>query len=604
MDAVSEIKSRISIEELVAGYVQLKKAGRHFKALCPFHQERTPSFFVSTERQLAYCFGCHKGGDIFKFIQEIEGLDFRGALEFLAEKAGVTLPKASPQDKNKKSEREKLIDMHEKAADFFVEQLWNTADGKKILGYLKERGLKEKTVRDAKLGFAPDKGNLLFIFLLEKGFSRNEILTAGLAVSRTTEQGECIDRFRMRLIFPIKNLNGDICAFGGRAIRKGDEPKYLNSPETPVYFKNSILFCMHDARQEIRAKKYAVVVEGYMDALACHQAGYKNAVAVSGTALTNQQLAILKRFTSDLIFAFDRDEAGKLATQRAIELALSEDFNLRVAVWEGSAKDPDECIRKNPKLFEKALDSAVSAMPYLFESFEHEVDKKSVEGKKKFIELALPFLSRIKSPVELDGRLKELSLKIDVSLSSIYDEVKRFQGKQGVLNSPNRANQDEKSFLTKNFQIEEYFIGMLLTYPEIFSVVNQLIKPEDINDIGLQNIYRILSTQYNQTLDDEPSEKSKVRDWQFSKIDPEIQERVNILSMFAESKMGSASWDVLEREVKDTARAILKRKFDREKRLWIERFRGAQAKGKAKTELLESYQKLLAEEEIFLKKTI
>ncbi len=209
MDAISEIKARIAIEDLVSQYVQLKKVGRNFKALCPFHKERTPSFYVNPERQLAYCFGCRKGGDHFKFIEEIEGLDFVGALKFLAEKAGVALPKAVPHDKEKKSERDRLIILHEEAARFFEKQLFETPAGKKVLDYLKKRGLKEETIKSARLGFAQDEQkDALYSHLLSAGFKRPEILSAGLVLARDTSQDACVDRIRMRLMIPIQNLAG------------------------------------------------------------------------------------------------------------------------------------------------------------------------------------------------------------------------------------------------------------------------------------------------------------------------------------------------------------------------------------------------------------
>ncbi|MBI2638959.1 DNA primase [Candidatus Peregrinibacteria bacterium] len=577
MDPISEIKSRISIEELVAQYIPLKKAGRHFKALCPFHQERTPSFYVSPERQLAYCFGCHKGGDHFKFIEEIEGLDFRGALKFLAEKAGVTLPKTLPDEQKRKSERDRLIEIHEQAAKFFEEQLWDTPDGEKVAKYLKKRGLKEKTIKNAQLGFAPESGDKLYTFLLERGFTRGEILTAGLAIARDTEQGNCIDRFRMRLMFPIRNLAGAICAFGGRAVRDGDEPKYLNSPETPIYHKSSVLYGLSEARAEIRQKKSVVIVEGYMDALAAHQAGFQNVVACSGTALTTDQLAILKRFTQNLFLAFDRDTAGKLATNRSIELAFAAEFSLRVVVWKSDAKDPDECLRKDPDEFAKAIEEAKPATEYLLESCAENFDSGAAEGKRKIIEELLPFFAQIKSAVELDVWLKQCASNLGISLSALYDELKRFQGKQKFLGQPvsKITIKPELSFSTETgsfIRHQEYILGLLLTYPELTSVAFQLLKPEDFDDIELQNIYRSLSTEYNQNLG----------------------ERANLLAMYAETFAADMTFDAVQEELKSIINALKHLKLDREKRSLVERLQNAPAK--EKQSLLEEYQALLLNE--------
>lgn len=582
MDAINEIKSRLSIEELVSQYVQLKKVGRNYKALCPFHKERTPSFYVSPEKQLAYCFGCHKGGDQFKFIQEIEGLDFKGALNLLAEKTGIELPKRLPEYEKKKSDRDRLITLHEEATEFFIDQLWNSDEGKKVLKYLKKRGVEEETVRSEKLGFAPDSKDALYSYLLKKDFTRDEILNGGLAIARDTEKSECVDRFRMRLIFPIENLSGNVCAFGGRAVRSGDEPKYLNSPETPIYYKSSLMYGLAKARQTIREKGNAIIVEGYMDALALRQAGYKNVVACGGTSLTEDQLAVLKRFTKNAIFAFDRDDAGKLATERAISLAMPQDFFGRVAIWDTNDKDPDECIQKNPKVFAKAIDDAQVASDYLLVYFKEKFDPSSAQGRKQIIESLLPFWGQIISPVELDEWLRKCSSEFNISLQSLYDELKRFQGKQKFLT---RAYHPETAQAqVKGFDRYEYLLGLVLTYPETYSIANQFLTPDDFEKNELKNIYRSLASEYNQTLTEEEKEKMKV------------------LSMYIEARNIDAPWEAIELEVLETILYIVKKKFDAQKRTKIARLKTASEN--EKKEFLQSYQELLEKEEALISKIL
>lgn len=570
MDAINEIKSRLSIEELVGQYVQLKKVGRSFKALCPFHKERTPSFHVSPEKQLAYCFGCHKGGDHFKFIQEIEGLDFRGALNLLAEKAGVELPKKMPEYTQKKSDRDRLIVLHEEATQFFIDQLWNSSEGEKVIKYLKKRGVTEETIKKEKLGFAPDGKDNIYSHLLKKDFTRDEILAGGLAVSRDTEKSDCVDRFRMRLMFPIENLNGNVCAFGGRAVREGDEPKYLNSPETSIYYKSSLMYGLSAARQTVRENKNAIIVEGYMDALALRQAGYKNVVACGGTSLTEDQLIVLKRFTKNILLAFDRDNAGKTATERAIQLAMSQEFSARIVVWKGEYKDPDECIRENPKNFAEGIESASKSPEYLSLYFK----EKFGGDKKQIIESLLPFWNQVINSIELDQWLRQSSADFDISLQSIYDELKRFQGKQKFLKSPAKTNEVNQA---KVFDTYEYLLGLLLTYPEIYNVVNQFLTPEDFGKNELQNIYRSLTSEYNQTLTEDEKEK------------------VNVLGMYIEARDTDANWEVIESEALEITLSILKKKFNTEKRELSSRLKAAKPSEHA--ELLESYQKLLAKEE-------
>lgn len=583
INPIEDIKSRIDISDLVSQYIPLKKAGRQFKALCPFHQERTPSFYVSSEKQLAYCFGCHKGGDHFKFIEEMEGLDFRGALEFLAEKAGVTLPKRLPENRQKKSERNRLIEAHDEAARFFEGELWDTKDGQAVLKYLKKRGLKEEIIKSARLGFAPDKTDALYSHLLEKGFTREEILSAGLAFARDTEKASCVDRFRLRLMFPIENLASQICAFGGRAVKEGDEPKYLNSPETPIYQKNAVLYGLAEARKEIRIKNFALIVEGYMDVLSCWQAGFKNACACSGTALTENQLAVLKRFTKEVIFAFDRDEAGCIATERAIELAIASELAVRVAVWKSPAKDPDECIRKDADVFSEALKNAAPAQEYLLTAFREKFDLTTIDGKKSMMNLLLPFLGRVKSPLELDLWLKKIADILGSSPKTIYDELSRFLGKQ--KNFPKMPIKDEKTeelTKNKNFKTHEYLLGILLTYPEIYSKVNQLIAPEDFEDSELQNIYRSLGTQYNQNLEPQVLSTQEL-------------EKSNILSMYVETKLADMTWQAIEEEVLEIIRFLKRQNFNREKRSLVSKLGPAQ--GEERTRLLDAYQELLSKEE-------
>lgn len=577
MDPINEIKNRISIEDLVAQYVPLKKAGRQFKALCPFHKERTPSFYVSPERQIAYCFGCHKGGDQFKFIQEMEGLDFRGALEYLAERAGVVLPKQRPEARVQATERERLIEVHEAATVFFETQFSETEEGEKVSQYLKKRGLKEETIRAARVGYAPAGGNALYKFLLEKNFSRSEIVAAGLVFARDTEQGECTDRFRQRLIFPIHNLAGQVCAFGGRALKEGDEPKYLNSPETPVYHKSNLLYGLASARAEIRRLGFAVLVEGYMDALACRQAGFTNTVACSGTALTQDQFATLKRFTKEVVFSFDRDTAGRLATERAIELGFAQELAMKVAVWDGDAKDPDECLRESPEHFAKALEKAPAASDYLLQTFRENFDTAQAEGKRKFLEAVLPFVNRLKSPLEIEDWLKKVSAFTGSSLQVLYDELKRFQGKQSRF--PTRERVDARPGPEeRKFSTEEYLLGILLTHTELLGKISRLVILQDFEENALQNIYRSLGSQYNLTLEE--------------------QERANILSMYVENRLAEAPWEVVEKEAIETVRSLKKKRIEQEKRTLKDRMKEATAP--EKSEMLDEFQKLLREGEKFI----
>lgn len=594
MEIVNEIKSRLSIEDLVAAYVPLKKSGRNFKGLCPFHSERTPSFHVSVEKQLAYCFGCHKGGDHFKFIEEIEGLDFKGALAFLADKAGVELPKQTSRGNGAtihtgetKSVRERLISIHDTATEFFEHELWESEDGKKVLKYLQKRGLKDETIRAFKIGFSPDSENALYLYLLQKGYTREEICSSGLAIARGTDtNAPAVDRFRVRLMFPIKNLAGSICAFGGRAVRDGDQPKYLNSPETPIFHKSSFLYALSDARSEIRAKESAIIVEGYMDALTAHQSEFKNVVACGGTALTGDQLTTLKRFTKNVMFAFDRDDAGKTATQRAIELGFDQDLSTKIVVWNSDSKDPDECIREDSKLFEEAISNAASSTEYLIREFDSSYEK-TPSGRRAAVESLIPFIARIKSPLEIDEWARRASTVFDLTTQYLYDEIKRYQGKQKKPMMTKVKHEDNNDqFFNKELQIYEYLLGLLLTYKETISVANHIVIPEDFPDSELQNIYIILTTQYNH---------------QGAAFSENEQKRADLLSMYVEARHADSPWEIIQSEVTETIRVILRRRFDRQKKGILADIR--KSEGPLRMPLLDLYQDILAKEAQILTNT-
>lgn len=572
MDPLSEIKARIPIEELVSQYVQIKKAGRSFKALCPFHKEKTPSFIISPERQLAYCFGCRKGGDHFKFIQEIEGLDFKGALSFLAERAGVALPKMTLPTKEEKSQRARLVDIHEEAVRFFENQLWNSSAGKAARLYLEKRGFSEAIVKQARCGFAPGDGTALFTFLLEKDFTRAEIIASGLVIVRDTGKGECIDRFRERLLFPINDLSGAPCAFGGRALKEGDEPKYLNSPETSLYHKGQVLYGLDAARASIRISKSVIIVEGYMDALACLKAGITNVVASSGTAVTEDQLRTLKRFSGRLVLALDCDTAGKLAAERTIELAFANDFEVTVAVWESDAKDPDECIQKDPEVFKKAIENPLPASQFLIDHFAKQYGEETPVGKKQIITALCPFWSRVKSAIELDAWIQKTSVRFSLSPPSLYDELRRFQGKQKIIRDAGPAS----AVPNNGIGAKEYLVGLLLTYPETLRIAKDIVDPKDFEDSELENIYRSLTSEYNQPLSEQ------------------LAARADILTVFVETNASNLRWEEIQKEVQSVLDVMLRQRYERQKRDILARLKTEDEEKKAP--LLETYQNLLSTE--------
>ena len=402
MNHLDEIRAKLGIEEVVGGYIQLKKAGRNLKGICPFHNDTKPSFTVSPEKGIGYCFACNTGGDIFKFVQLIENVDFPEAVRILAQRANVQIPQFKPEAHSIKM---KVIEMNSSSVKFFAEQL---EDSPKHKDYFLKRGLTEETIRKFKLGYAPDSYNSLKDNLLKIGYKENELLSAGLLNQRSIADKNTYDRFRNRYIFPIYDHQDNAVGFGGRIIGDG-EPKYLNSPDTPAYNKSLLLYGLNWGKNAVKKANMAIFVEGYMDVIACHQAGSENTVATSGTALTPQQLKLIKRYTPNIAFAFDQDSAGLEATKRSIELAQEAEMNIKIiTVPEG--KDPDECIKASPEKWLNAIKEATPVMDFYISYILKLHDKNILEGKKEILNFLLQIIKKYPYDVEKNGYLEKLYL--------------------------------------------------------------------------------------------------------------------------------------------------------------------------------------------------
>src|SRR3989344_3641221 len=437
-DNVSKIKDRLDVVDVISGYLKLQKTGINFKARCPFHNEKTPSFVVSPERQVWHCFGCSKGGDIFSFIQDIEGVEFPEALRILAAKAGIELESFNPAVKDDKA---RLYQVCESATKFFEKQFQSNI-GKLALGYLRDRGVADSTIQEFRLGFAPNDWNALGTFLKNCGYSENEIVGAGLAIKRSDGSG-VYDRFRSRITFPISDLNGQVVGFTGRIFAvptpkgvgtptESVGAKYINTPQTRIYDKSRVLYGLHMAKMDIKQADQCVLVEGNMDALMSHQAGIKNVVASSGTALTPNHLALLHRYTTNLGFCFDTDQAGAIATRRGIGLALSQNFNIKVVeINDKERKDPADLIKKsdlNPDAsvgtsWSDAVGQAKPVLEFYFDKAKTGFDPDSANSKKSVISVLAPFLKRLTSQVEKAHWLARLAFLLRVKEEAIEDDI-------------------------------------------------------------------------------------------------------------------------------------------------------------------------------------
>ena len=444
MSPIDEIKERVKIEELVSEYLELKKAGVNFKALCPFHAEKTPSFFVSPERGTFHCFGCGKSGDIFTFLQEMEGISFKEALFKLADKAGVKIDKVKLANKNK-GELDRLKKaLEELNLEYRKKLLLN----KEALDYLKNRGLTDNTIETFTLGFAPDSWDFALNFLKSKGYKEEELLKAGIV--KKGDSGKLYDRFRSRIIFPIANHLGEIVAFTGRIFQKEDDAKYLNSPETPVFIKSNILYAYHIAKQYIRKMNFTILVEGQMDVLAYFSAGFKNTVALSGTAISQQQISMLSRFSKNIVLSLDRDDAGINATAKIAKELLKNDFDVK-AVFLPEGKDPADLLKEDKS--GKALKELIKNSFDIFDFFIRHY-KEKLQNDEKYVKVlrsvALPLLAVLSSPVIKEKKAQKLANALGVSKEAVLKEAQTLEVKSKSAKAPF----DKKKILKVNSKSE------------------------------------------------------------------------------------------------------------------------------------------------------
>ncbi|MFH1030305.1 MAG: DNA primase [bacterium] len=521
MDNIQEIKSRLDIVDVLSGYIRLTPAGpANFRAICPFHNEKTPSFMVSREKQIWKCFGCGKGGSIFDFVMEMEGVEFKDALRILAGKAGVELKKQDPQ---LTSQRNRTLDCLDAASRFFYQVLLNADVAKSAREYLKNRTIDDCAIDEFKIGFAPNSWDSLYNALRKKVFFASDMEKAGLIIKK---QGgnDYYDRFRNRIMFPIRDINGNVVAFSGRILEmpkvetrhclvstaKGmgntptapsgtNEAKYINSPQTIVFDKSKIIYALDKAKQEIRKNDLAVIVEGQMDVIACHQAGYKNVVGSSGTALTTEHIKTIKRYTNNIALCFDQDEAGKNAARRAVDLALEAEINIKIIKIEGT-KDPDECIKKSPDLWEKAVKTAKNYVDHYFEEIFSEFDASSIEGKKNISKNLLPLLSKIEDKITQTHYLQKLAAHLNVGEDVLRETIAKTKNIIKRETKPIASPLSHKK--DKNLFMAERIISLSLIYIENFSFVIDHMMPEFITNDKLNLLYKELIIFYTKNRDE------------------------------------------------------------------------------------------------------
>jgi len=496
---VEEIKERLNIVDIVGEYVQLKKTGANHKGRCPFHNEKTPSFTVSESKQFFHCFGCSKGGDVFTFLQEVESMEFAEALRVLAKRAHVELKPTNPREHN---ERTKLLDALSLASEFFHVALKESKEGEIARTYLTERKVEAETIEQFNIGYSGDSWDALFNFLRKRGCTEKEIASAGLVV-KSEKNNKYYDRFRGRLMFPIHNSHGNVIGFGGRTLDpEQKEAKYINSPQSPVYDKSATLYGLAAAKKYIQKVDATVIVEGYMDVVSAHQAKFRNVVAASGTALTHDQIRLLKRYSPNVILAFDSDAAGLSAAWKGMQVAVEEGMNIKVLVLP-TGQDPDDLIRANPTEFRERAMKAKPFMEHAFDTITQPLDLTKVHDKKKAAAELLPMIALFPDKIEQTHYIKKLAELVEVEQSLLEEKIHLHTKKEDKLKKeePQQKKQIQMSPEEKTHgeQVSERLLALASMEPQDFSIVVEKLHDGALTGDRLVLLYNELKTYYNQS---------------------------------------------------------------------------------------------------------
>ncbi len=574
MDPKSEIKMRLPIDELVGQYRELHRKGRNFTCLCPFHNDTHPSMLVSPDKGIAYCFACNSGGDVFSFYQLIEGVDFPQALKDLAEKAGVELPKESFRSSGpKKEEKDRLRDCLSAAAAFFRDELSRCDEA---VTYLRKRGVDDELCRAFDVGYAPDSFSRTYDALLKEGFSRRELTDAGLAVPKDVSGEQCYDRFRHRIMFPIRDHQGHIVGFGGRAL-KTDDAKYVNSPEGKLYSKSSVLYGLSHAKEAIREAKQVVLVEGYFDVIASAKAGILNAVAVSGTAFTREHAKLLARYAETAVLCLDQDRAGEEARHRAFQILSKEGVHVHSVTL--PAKDPDELVQKDPAFYAKAIREM--PLPYIDALLAALATKTETPLEKKSATDSLfPLLDALATSVEREAYLEKTSRTLGITTGALTEDFRRW--KNGA--SPRQISSHDESVRIERtpFSRHELVLGLGLLYPAHRDLLAEVLQKKE-DDIA--EVFDAVSTA-----------KENAQDV-IAMLDlPEaVREKLSILTLFCEEHFSQWSDMLARREIKKLVMSANKEVLLGKQKSLIDMIKKARENGRKDEEiqLLTQYQQSL-----------
>lgn len=497
---VQEIKSRLSVEEVIGEYVPLTKAGTNFKACCPFHSEKSPSFMISPQKQIWHCFGCGEGGDIFTFIEKIENVDFAESLRILAKKAGVVLRKSNPK---LRSEKNLLMEITAWAQKYFYTQLLKNRQAELAKDYLKNRDITKQSVVDFGIGYSLSGWDALLSFLKSRKFKEVDIEKTGLIIKK--DRGGYYDRFRERVIFPIRNVNGEVIGFGGRILKKDEKSaKYINSPQSLIYNKSQVVYGLYEAKQAIKEKGFVIVVEGYMDVIMNHQVGIKNVIASSGTAFTREQIQLLKRYTDTLLFCFDADAAGQAALLRGIDAALLQGMKIKViSIPQGYGKDPDECIKKNVDVWKQSIQDAVPIVQYYITKKLSDLRTKSPAEQSERVRFILEILQKVQDSIEQSYWLQEVSRRSGLEIHILQEQLREIGN--GLPLQKDQAKKDVhrqsavQPVAEENEQMALYkqLFSLIILIPQAVGYIEEHLEARMIMHELYQALYKSLINFYN-----------------------------------------------------------------------------------------------------------
>lgn len=510
MDEIEQIKERLSIEEVVSSYLTLKRAGANLKGLCPFHNEKTPSFMVNPERQIFKCFGCGEGGDIFTFIEKLEGVDFYNALKILADKAGVKLVSRTIRRGDQEHTADlktRLYEINDLAAKLYHKILTDHPKAEKARGYLRQRGMNDQTISDFRIGYAPNSWDFLIRFMKSKKYEPQDVFRAGMLARNSG--GDYYDRFRGRIIFPINNVMGSCIGFTSRVlVDDGKQAKYVNSAESPIYHKGKVLYGLDRAKMSIREKGLAIVVEGQMDVIACHQAGFTNAVASSGTAFTEDQLQILSRYAPLVAFSFDRDTAGDSAMRKAIAMSVNLDIPVKIIEVPAGFKDPDEAIKRDKRLWHNAIINAKPAIEFWIDKLSKSKDIGDIADRRQIAKEVLPLIKQNKSELEKEHYIKYLARKLAVSEAALVADL----DKTNVLQQPNE-NREAKT--DSGLDIFEKILAICWTETELKPIAAEKLKEVETQPAESKNLWNFLHQNKLDSKNLKPEEISRLDQWAY-----------------------------------------------------------------------------------------